>query len=212
MTMHLQAEFIYKYLHMFLECISFKTEIPMVRWNTRIRRKITLLGNSWAWTMVIPAKTSGVVFLFPYVLWMWLWHLWAWWSRTEDNWCWIEEPYFLLWQLAIFVTLWLSWTQSKYSHWSPPLPGWVSRWWNTLSTSLDMSKRVGFGYCFCLKWCCVWVVARSFEVLLGVSFLPQSCHVLKHDRLGKILFRLSLACLHWVIFVWIQWGFFVCLF
>lgn len=105
MTTHLQAEFIYKYLHMFLECISFKTEILMVRWNTRIRRKITPLGNSWAWTMVIPAKTSGVVFLFPYVLWMWLWHLWAWWSRTEDNWCWIEEPYFLLWQLAIFVTL-----------------------------------------------------------------------------------------------------------
>lgn len=45
------------------------------------------------------------------------------------------------------------------------------------------------------------LVARSFEVLLGVSFLPRSRHVFRRDRSGKILVRLSLACLRSVIFV-----------
>ena len=158
---------------------------------------------------MIPAKTSDVVSVLPHVLGIWLEHSWAWWWRTEDNWCWIEEPYFLLWQLVIFVTWWLSWTQSKYSNWSPLLPGWVSRWWNTDVNILEHTQ-VGS----------VWLLLL-FEMMLcfgcGPKLWSATWHLLssmklspfRHDSFGKILVRLSLACLQSVIFVWIQWLVFV---
>lgn len=127
---------------------------------------------------MIPAKTSDVVSVLPHALGIWLQHLWAWWWRTEDNWCWVEEPYVLLWQLAIFVTWWLSWTQSKYSNWSPLLPGWVSRWWNT---DINILEHIQVGS--------VWLLLL-FEMMLcfgcGPELWSTTWHLLSSMKLLTI--------------------------
>ena len=78
----------------------------------------------------------------------------------------------------IFVTWWLSWTQSKYSNWSPLLPGWVSRWWNTDVNILEHTQ-VGS----------VWLLLL-FEMMLcfgcGPKLWSATWHLLSSVKLLTI--------------------------
>lgn len=124
------------------------------------------------------------------------------------NWRWLVlgrgALFFYYGSFAIFVTWWLSWTQSKYSgNWSPLLPEWVSRWLTLMSASLTcqtsnvwllllFEMMLGFG-------CGPKLQSTVWHLLSSMELSPFKC-----DRSGKILVRLNLACLHSVIFVWIE--------
>lgn len=132
-------------VHTFVSAYNLKLTAS---WNSSVSRTTAQRSGSTC-TVVVPASPSDVISLCSRVLWL----------RSicrhgvkSCRWCWLEEPYFLLlWQLDIFVTWWLSGTQSKYGDWSPLLPGWVLQWW-ILSVQVLEHSHVGMcGSCFSLK-------------------------------------------------------------
>lgn len=86
--------------------------------------------------------------------------------------------------LLFLPTWWLSWTQSKYSNWSLLLPGWVSRWWNTDVTSLNISSGQCLATASVLKWCCVLVWPKALKCYLASPFFHE---VLNHSDMMELV-------------------------
>lgn len=116
-----------------------------------------------------------------------------------------EGPWFWLWQLCYFcnVVTEVNTIRGQYlMSLSPCMSEQMGKWWcqhprTQLSGQCRLLLLLEMTLCLLVAW--------SFEARLGASVLPRSSHH-SSSRFGKILLRLSPACLHSVIFVWIQWG------
>lgn len=68
------------------------------------------------------------------------------------------------------MVIWLN-TIKYSSNWSPLLPGWVSRWLNVDVSILEYIQMSNVWLLLLLKMMLCLIVVRSFEALLGISFL-----------------------------------------